>query len=134
MAAMRVFFDTNVWLSAIVFPGLCAELLLELDAAGHLLLTCPLVRAEAHAVLRREFARHALAITRFDALWACAGCVPDVAEPVDDADARLAAAAGALQAQVFVTGDRRVLGWPAQGSMRIASPRQAWGLLITAGR
>jgi predicted nucleic acid-binding protein len=42
--AVRVFLDTNVWLSAAVFPGLCAELLLELDARGHALLTSALVR------------------------------------------------------------------------------------------
>ena len=63
----KVFFDTNVWLSAAVFPGLCAELLLALDTAGHRLLTSALVRAEAHEVLRRKFARHAAALERFDA-------------------------------------------------------------------
>ncbi len=128
---MRVFFDTNVWLSAIVFPGLCAELLLALDGRGHALLTSALVRAETHAVLQRKFARHAAAVERFDALWASATCVADVSEPADDADARLVAAAQAAAAQLFVTGDQRVLGWGATAAMRIASPRQAWALLVT---
>ena len=65
---MKVFFDTNVWLSAAVFPGLCAELLLALDGAGHRLLSSALVRQEAHEVLRRKFTRHALALQRFDSL------------------------------------------------------------------
>lgn len=130
-AGQRVFADTNVWLSAAVFPGLCAELLLALDAAGHRLLTSALVRAEAHDVLRRKFARHAAALERFDALWACAACVPDVAEPADDADARLVAASRAAGADVFVTGDQRVRGWDApEGAMRIVSPRGAWGMLV----
>lgn len=131
---MKVFFDTNVWLSAIVFPGLCAELLLALDAAGHPLLTSRLVRSEAHAVLERKFVRHASALERFDSLWACATSIDDHAEPADDADARLVAAALAAGADLFVTGDQRVLGWGRRGAMRIVSPREAWGLLITSGR
>lgn len=129
----QVFFDTNVWLSAAVFPGLCAELLLALDAAGHRLMTTSLVREEAHCVLKRKFARHAAALERFDALWACAVCVPDAAEPAGDADAQLVAAAGAAGADMFVTGDQRVLGWDEPGGpMRIVSPRQAWALLLAA--
>jgi len=123
---MRVFFDTNVWLSAVVFPGLCSELLLACDAAGHHLLTSALVRAETQAVLRRKFVRHAAAVERFDALWLCATCVPDVAEPLEDADARLVACAQAAAANLFVTGDQRVLGWDPRGNMRIVTPRVAW--------
>jgi len=57
--------------------------------------------------------------------------VVDVAEPADDNDARLVKAALAAGADVFVTGDRRVLGWGAQGAMRILSTRDAWMLLFT---
>ena len=133
-AGRRVFFDTNVWVSAAVFPGLCAELLLTLEGAGHLLLTSALVRTEAHDVLRRKFARHAAALERFDTLWACAARVSDEAEPADDADARLVAAARAAGADIFVTGDQRVLGWDAaETAMRIVTPRGAWGMLVVAG-
>jgi predicted nucleic acid-binding protein len=131
---MRVFLDTNVWLSAVVFPGLCSELLLELDTLGHRLLTSSLVREEVHGVLQRKFARHCAAMERFDALWACALCVPDVAEPADDADARLVTAAQVAQADVFVTGYQRVLGWHPRAAMQILSPRQAWHELILARR
>lgn len=130
---MRVFFDTNVWLSAIVFPGLCAELLVALDAAGHALLTSELVRRETHDVLRRKFVRHAAAVERFDALWACAACVADAHEPAGDADARLVAAAQAAGVQIFVTGDQRVLGWDPRDALRIVSPRLAWQMLIMPG-
>jgi predicted nucleic acid-binding protein len=128
---VRVFLDTNVWVSAAVFPGLCAELLLELDARGHRLLTSALVRAEVHAVMRRKFLRHAAAVERFDVLWACATCVADVAEPAEDADARLVAAAGAAGADIFVTGDQRVLGWDPRGKMGILSPRVTWQRMVT---
>ena len=127
---MRVFLDTNVWLSAVVFPGLCAELLLALDAAGHRLLSSDWIRHEAHEVMQRKFTRHAAALERFDTLWACAEVIADVTEPADDPDARLVAAAIAAGADVFVTGDQRVLGWSTPGTMAIVSPRQAWGMLL----
>jgi predicted nucleic acid-binding protein len=123
---MKVFLDSNVWLAAVVFPGLCAELLLELDARGHRLLTSELVRQEVRDVVQRKFKRHEVALERFDSLWACAECVPDMAEPAADADARLVAAAHDAGAQLFITGDQRVLGWHPQGPMGIVSPRQAW--------
>lgn len=133
-AGQKVFFDTNVWLSAAVYPGLCAELLLALDAAGHRMLTSELVRTEAREVLQRKFTRHAAALERFDSLWACAAGVPDAAEPADDADARLVAAARAAGADLFVTGDQRVLGWDLpEDAMRIATPRAAWAMLVASG-
>lgn len=123
---MKVFLDSNVWLAAVVFPGLCAELVLELDARGHRVLTSALVREEVRGVMQRKFKRHGVALERFDSLWACALCVPDTAEPAQDADARLVGATRDAGAQLFITGDQRVLGRHPQGSMSIVSPRQAW--------
>jgi predicted nucleic acid-binding protein len=127
---LKVFLDSNIWLSAVVFPGLCAELLLELDARGHRVLTSELVRQEVHDVVQRKFKRQEIALERFDSLWACAECVPDLAEPAADADARLVAAARDAGAQLFITGDQRVLGWHPQGRMGIVSPRQAWERVV----
>ena len=128
---MKVFFDTNVWLSAIVFPGLCAELLATLAETEHELLSSELVRAEIHEVLRRKFPHHGETLALFDLLWAEARCINDMDAPADDADARLVAAATQGGAELFVTGDQRVLAWGAQGDMRIVSPREAWGVLVT---
>jgi predicted nucleic acid-binding protein len=94
------------------------------------LLTTPLVRQEAHEVLDRKFAQVLQARTLFDAIWSEAACVADVAKPADDNDTRLVSAALAAGADVFVTGDRRVLGWVAQGAMQVLSPRDAWTLLF----
>jgi len=128
---VKVFLDTNVWLSAIVFPGLCAELLATLAETEHELLSSELVRAETHEVLRRKFARHEQALALFDRLWAETRCIADVDAPSDDADARLVTAAAQSGADLFVTGDQRVLGWESQGALRIVSPREAWGTLFT---
>lgn len=128
---MKVFFDTNVWLSAIVFPGLCAELLAALAETEYELLSSELVRAETHAVLQRKFAQHEQAVMLFDLLWGSVRCVADVDEPADDADARLVTAAAQAGADLFVTGDQRLLGWGARGTLGIVSPRKAWTMLFS---
>lgn len=129
---MKVFLDTNVWLSATVFAGLCEAVVLECHQRGWLL-TTRLVQVEAHEVLGRKFAHLPQAQALFDAVWQVAVCVPDVDDPADDNDARLVRAAQEAGAQVFVTGDRRVLGWGQRGGMQILSPRDAWMLLFAQG-
>lgn len=122
---MKVFLDTNVWLSATVFAGLCEAILTE-SAQRDWLLSTRLVQQEAHEVLGRKFAHLPQAQALFDAIWAEAECVPDVPEPADDNDARLVRAAQDAGSAVFVTGDRRVLGLGQQGNMLILSPRDTW--------
>jgi predicted nucleic acid-binding protein len=130
---VKVFLDTNVWLSATVFAGLCEAILTE-SAQRAWLVTTRLVQQEAHEVLGRKFAHLPQAQVLFDAVWVEAACVPDVDEPADDNDARLVQAALNAGAAVFVTGDRRVLGWDARGSMQILSPRDAWMQLFAQSR
>ena len=130
---MTVFLDTNVWLSATIFSGLCEELLLQCADRGWLLGSA-LVRAEAHAVLQDKFAQVPNACALFDASWRVVRMIDDVAHPADDNDRRLVAAAAMAGADLFVTGDKRVLGWKtvalASGRLRIVTPRDAWGLLM----
>ena len=126
---MKVFLDTNVWLSATVFAGLCEAILTEV-AQRDGLLTTRLVRSEAHEVLGRKFPHLPQSLALFDAIWSEAVCVSDVDEPADDNDVRLVRAAQAAGATVFVTGDRRVLAWGAQGDMQILSPRETWMRLL----
>ncbi len=122
---MKVFLDTNVWLSATVFAGLCAEILTA-SAQRNWLLTTRLVQSEAHEVLSRKFPHLPQSLALFDSIWSEAACVPDVHEPAEDNDVRLVRAAQAAGALVFVTGDRRVLGWGMQGDMQILTPRDTW--------
>ncbi len=130
---MKVFLDTHVWLSATVFAGLCEAILTE-SAQRAWLVTTRLVQQEAHEVLGRKFAHLPQAQVLFDAIWAEAACVPDVDEPADDNDARLVQAALNAGVAVFVTGDRRVLGWGARKGMQILSPRDAWMQLFAQSR
>lgn len=122
---MKVFLDTNVWLSATVFAGLCEAILIECHQRDWLL-TTKLVQSEAHEVLNRKFPRSPQSLALFDAIWSEATCVQDLDEPADDNDVRLVKAASLAGAEVFVTGDKRVLIWGREGSMQILSPRDAW--------
>ena len=126
---MKVFPDTNVWLSATVFAGLCEAILIECHQR-HWLLTSTLVQTEAYDVLARKFPHYPRSRLLFDRIWTDTACVPDVSEPQRDNDARLVAAARAGGATVFISGDKRALGWGQQGEMKILSPRDAWTYLF----
>ena len=128
---MKVFLDTNVWLSATVFAGLCEAILTECHQRDWLL-TTQLVQVEAHEVLERKFPQLPKSRALFDDIWAVAKCVPDVDEPADDNDVRLVRAASLAGAGVFVTGDKRVLTWGRESDTQILSPRDAWVLLFAA--
>lgn len=126
---MKVFLDTNVWVSASIFSGLCEELVLQC-ADRDWLYSSPLVQAEAHEVLARKFPQRPDASELFDASWSVAALVNDVTEPLDDNDQRLVNAAASADMDFFVTGDKRVLAWQAakrtDGVMKIVTPRAAW--------
>ena len=122
---MKVFLDTNVWLSATVFAGLCEAILIECHQRDWLL-TTKLVQSEAHEVLGRKFPHLPQSLALFDAIWSEATCVQDLDEPADDNDVRLVKVSSLAGAEVFVTGDKRVLIWGREGNMQILSPRDAW--------
>ena len=122
---MKVFLDTNVWLSANVFAGLCEAILIECHQRDWLL-TTQLVQSESHEVLGRKFPHLPQSRALFDAIWSEATCVQDLDEPADDNDVRLVKVSSLAGAEVFVTGDKRVLTWGREGNMQILSPREAW--------
>jgi predicted nucleic acid-binding protein len=123
---VKVFLDTNVWLSATIFSGLCEDILVRCADRGWLY-TSALIRTEAHEVLQRKFPEVADATMMFDAVWFVANKVEDATPPANDADTRLVRAAIRAEMGWFVTGDKRVLTWAAKyPEMRIVSPRDAW--------
>lgn len=95
-------------------------------------MSSPLVWEELAEVLQRKVKAPEPVVAAARILWLDTIRVAEPSEPADDADGRLVAAATAAGADLFVTGDRRVLQWAAEGSMRIVSPRDA--LIILTGR
>lgn len=125
---MRVFLDTNVWVSAFAARGACEELLLRVLEDGSAL-TSPLVLEELTEVLTRKVLPSPAAWQRIRSLWCSAESVEDAPAERQDNDSRLIAAAVAAGADLFVTGDKEVLAQRHSGNMRIVSPRDAWLIL-----
>jgi hypothetical protein len=97
------------------------------------LLTTALIREEALAVMADKFAQRTDAPPLFDAIWCEGQLVADCAAPADDNDVRLVTAAATAGADLFVTGDKRVLGWRERDALCIVTPREAWIILFGAG-
>ena len=129
---MKIFLDTNVWVSALMAPGLCEDLLFD-SCKQDIAMSSPLVWEELAEVLRRKVRAPEPVVAAARILWLDTIRVAEPSEPADDADARLVAAAAAAGADLFVTGDKRVLQWAAAGSMRIVSPRDA-SIILTGRR
>jgi predicted nucleic acid-binding protein len=125
---VRLFLDSNVWISALAASGRCEELL-RTCLGHHRTLTSNLVRDECLAVIERKLRARPEALAQFVRLWTLAECVADAAAETGSNDARLLAAAGAAGAELFVTGDRAVLELRQVQSLLIVSPRDAWLML-----
>ena len=123
---MRVVFDTNVLVAAIVFPGGRGEEALQriLDERDELLLSRPILD-ELLGVLARKFARDAEALARVAIFL---GGLSTQVKPgrrlkilKDDADNRILECALAGRADAIVTGDRAFLALREHRGVRILS-------------
>jgi putative PIN family toxin of toxin-antitoxin system len=128
---VKVFIDTNVWLSGRFWPGLCAELLDTLIMLDVTILLDARVLEEFRRIARDKlkvdddalqqaevfFHRYALALPAAEAP------APDIPDPDD---AWIIAAALAAGADWFVTGDRPLLSLGGVADMPILDPRSAY--------
>lgn len=136
---MRIFLDSNVWISAFTAHGLCSDLvrlLLRRHGRGtiELLLGAP-VRDETFRILNERFGA-----TESDLAYA--RMAMDVAENIpassveplgdipDPADVPIVACALAARADLFVTGDKALLDMKSIRAMLIASPREMYERLM----
>jgi len=132
---VKVFVDTNVWLSARLHAGLCARLLEALIEAGAELLLDERVRDEFQRIAKDKFAVDDGLLARtmvfFDDY---ATLVPAAHEPVasvpDPDDALIVAAALAAAADWFVSGDRDLLACDCPGPLLLLAPREALQRLL----
>ncbi len=111
---MRVVFDTNVLVSALVFPGGRGEEALQriLEERDELLVSPPILD-ELLGVLSRKFARDAEALARTAVFL---GDMATLVKPgrrlrvlADEPDNRILECAVAGRAEAIVTGDRAML-------------------------
>jgi putative PIN family toxin of toxin-antitoxin system len=125
---VRVFLDTHVLVAAFATRGLCADVF-RMAAAEHELLIGTPVLTELRRILEHKLRMPAPArsevlqvLRRFSTVPAAA-TVPDLG--IGDAyDDRVVACALAASAQVFVTGDKALLGLRGVQGVPIVSPRE----------
>ncbi len=125
---MRVVFDTNIFISALVFPGRQAEkaLLRVIDERDHLLVSRPIID-ELMTVLARKFGREREELARVAVLLSEIGEVVSPRQRLhvlkDDPDNRILECAMAGGAEQVVSGDRALLQLGRFGTIRIVSLR-----------
>ena len=123
---MRVVFDTNVYVSALVFPGGRADAALHraIDDEHSVLISRPMID-ELLGVLARKFARDREELSRValfvDDLCEWVEPTETVRDLPDDPDNRVLECALAGRAELIVTGDRAMLRLREWRGIRIAT-------------
>jgi putative PIN family toxin of toxin-antitoxin system len=130
---LRVFLDTNVLVSAFAARGLCADLF-ELVLLEHELILGRSVLRELSTALQQKVklpARYTTAIVTFltDEATQLVESSHSIAAAIDNDDAIVLGDAVLGHAEVFVTGDTKILVLGHHGDVRILSPRAFWELL-----
>ena len=129
---MRVVFDTNVLVSALVFPGGRGEAALRriVDEQDQLILSKPILD-ELLGVLARKFSRHAEELAHVAVFLSELG---QFVRPrrrlqvvADEPDNRILECALTGRAEVIVTGDHALLDLREYRGVRIISLRQYLG-------
>ena len=127
---MKVFFDTNVLVSAFTTRGLSADLM-RLVIAQHELLTGEVNLAEFRRVLRDRFRVPPSDISALERQLREHTVVAKPAAPAplkirDPDDAWVLASAIAGSADILVTGDRDLLSIAQAAPLPVLDPRACW--------
>ena len=133
---MRVFFDTNVLVSAVLARGLCADLL-RLVLAEHTLVTSEVVMSELREVLSRKGKLPAAQITAIETFLRDQPIGPKPTQTlqlglIDGDDEWVIASAVLIDADLFVTGDQGVLACLSP-PIPVLNPRGCWEALRSPG-
>ena len=119
---MRVFFDTNVLVSAFLARGLCADLL-RLVLTEHTLVTSEVVLDELRDVLSRKGRLPPAQIEAIETFLRDQPIAPKPAQTLQ---------LGLVEADLFVTGDQGVLACTTT-PLPLLNPRGCWEHLRGAG-
>ncbi|MGL6111525.1 MAG: putative toxin-antitoxin system toxin component, PIN family [Rubrivivax sp.] len=133
---MKIFLDTNVLVAAFAARGLCADVF-RLAATDHELLIGAPVLVEVRRILENKLRMPAPARNEVLQVLRRFVQVPAAKAPIllginDSDDEWIVACAVAASADVFVTGDKALLGLHRVQAMPIVSPREFWTRLTTA--
>lgn len=127
---MKVFLDTNVVISAIATRGLCADVFRSVIEFHELIVSEALLSELARVLLDKFGAPDGLIA---DTLWLLrqdahlSSSNPKIHLSLKDkTDILILSSAINGAAEVFVTGDREILGLRTIGRLEILSPREFW--------
>lgn len=98
---MKVFFDTNIWVSAFAAAGLCETLVCEC-LREHSVLSSPLVGEELFRALDNKLKLDKPELKEAQELFGFASLIKDVTASRGNNDARLLIAAAGARADLFV--------------------------------
>jgi putative PIN family toxin of toxin-antitoxin system len=130
---VKVFFDTNVLISAFTTRGLSADLF-RLVVAEHEMLTGEVNLTEFRRVLRQRFKVPPAEVARVEDQLRAHTIVARPAAPSDLSlrdpdDAWVLASALAGGAELLVAGDKDLLSIAEQATLPIVDPRSCWDRL-----
>ncbi|UZR29629.1 putative toxin-antitoxin system toxin component, PIN family [Methylococcus mesophilus] len=128
---MKIFVDTNVWLSGRFRPGLCAELLEALVEMDAVILLDERVFGEFRRIARDKLKVDGDTVARAELFFRqYAVVVPAAGQPAagipDSDDAWIIAAALSAGADWFVTGDKALLALGEIEGLPVIAPREAY--------
>jgi putative PIN family toxin of toxin-antitoxin system len=134
---MRIFLDTNVVVAAVSTRGLCADVMRE-TLARHDLLASEDLYDEIRRILQDKLGVPAEIVNEVVALLRESAHPSEPAWTInlpikDRVDRGLVSAAVEGRADLFVTGDREILGLKRYGKMEMVSPREFWERLRGRG-
>lgn len=127
---MRIYFDTNVLISAYVSRGICADLL-RYVLTEHELVTGEVNLVELRRILRTRFKATAERIDTVEAELRAETVIARPGKPSslairDPDDAWVLASAIEGEADLLVTGDEDLLAIAANAPIPIVTPRGCW--------
>lgn len=130
---MKVYFDTNVLVSAFATRGLCADLL-HAVLTEHELIAGDAVLSELRRTLRQKIRLSTGVVAEVEAMLRqqamIVTAVPRLGISIRDPnDLAILSEAVAGLAEVLVTGDRDLLDIAAEAPLPIVTPRGFWELL-----
>ena len=127
---MKVFLDTNVLVSAVATRGLCSDVLREVFRRHHLIIS-PELLTELENVFRKTLGLPQNMIFEFievikqDSQLSTPSPLPNV-KLRDKDDLLMLSSALNGGADLFITGDKELLGLQSIRDMGIVSPRMFW--------
>ncbi len=127
---MRIFLDTNVLISAVASRGLCADVMREVLTSHELEVCEPLIKGLQRNLknkfkLSDELISEFTSLLQSDSIFVKSEHVITI-NGIDENDRKILSCAIQGKAEVFVTGDKKLLDLHKIENLMIISPREFW--------